>query len=213
LGDRFVTVRNGADSDPLPQPRPTGRFTIAFAGSIYAGRDPRTLFGAIARVVHELELGPHDLSVEFMGDEVFDTGSLTSLAASAGIGSFFRAHGWYPRAHTLEFLSTATLLVSLPQHLPQSIPGKIYEYVRFSAWLLILAERHSASANLLRGSGADVVDPEDIDAITSVIRQRYEDFRKGTHPTPVNWDGRFDRTAPARLMFQHLDLATRPRPR
>ena len=90
---------------------------------------------------------------------------------------------------------------------------QIYEYVRFSAWLLILAERHSASANLLRGSGADVVDPEDIDAITSVIRQRYEDFRKGTHPTPVNWDGRFDRTAPARLMFQHLDLATRPRPR
>jgi hypothetical protein len=96
------------------------------------------------------------------------------------------------------------MLLSLPQDSHLAVPAKIYEYLRFNAWLLILAQTHSATAALLRETDADVVAPDDVDRIAAVIRQRYEQFARGERPSAVGADGRFDRKAQATLLLDRI---------
>ena len=81
------------------------------------------------------------------------------------------------------------------------MPAKIYEYVRFPAWMLVTAMAESATASLLRGTDADMVDPHDVDEIARIIQRRYEEFCRGVIPAPIGSDGRFDRRIQARKLM------------
>jgi hypothetical protein len=205
LSHRFVTVMNGADDDVLPAPTRTDRFRIAFAGTLYVGRDPRRLFDAVGRVVRELSLSPADLDVAFMGSEEYGGISVTRLAEEFGIADYFTFQPAGSRRAALELLSSAAMLVNLPQDVRLAIPAKIFEYVRFEAWLLALTESGTATEVLLRGSGADLVEPDDVEGIATVIRRRFEAYRRGERPRALNADGRFDRARQADILFDALE--------
>jgi glycosyltransferase involved in cell wall biosynthesis len=205
LNGRVLTVMNGADPDPLPAPRPRSRFVIAFAGMIYLGRNPRALFRAAARVAKATGASPREFAVEFMGDDACEGVPLTRIAANEGLGDHFVSHGFHPRSRVHEFLAGASLLVSLPLRTSMTLPAKLFEYTRFDAWLLALAEPNSATEVLLSGTDADVVSPEDVDAIARVIAKRYEEFRAGVRPRALNSDGRFDRATQSAHLFNALD--------
>jgi glycosyltransferase involved in cell wall biosynthesis len=202
---KVEAIRNGCDDEPLPSPRRDGRFTIRFAGSIYADRDPRSFFRAAALVVRELSLTPAEFGIEFIGDvDRFAGISTQDIAAQEGIGDFVRLRGHVPRDEAQRFLADATMLLSLPQDSDFSIPAKIYEYLRFSAWMLVLGPSEGATSQLLRDTEADVVDAADVAAMARVIRTRYEQFRAGEMPLPAGRDGRFDRSVQARRLLQLL---------
>ena len=205
LRGRVTTVMNGSDTDPLPPTRLGRRFLVAFAGMIYLGRDPRVLFRAAARVVRETGASPEEFAVEFMGDDACNGVPLTTISAEEGLVEHFKAHGFRPRSEALEFLSKAALLVSLPLRTTMTLPAKLFEYMRFDAWLLALAENGSATAELLSGTGADIVEPDDEDAITRVLRARFDEFRAGRRPVALNRDGRFNRSVQAAHMFDLLE--------
>jgi len=205
LEGHVATVMNGADNDPLPAPRVGTRFVIAFAGMIYLGRNPRALFRAAARVARETGATPEEFAVEFMGDDTCGGIPLQVIADEEGLGKHFHAHGFRPRNDVLDFLAGAGLLVSLPLRTTMTLPAKLFEYMRFNAWLLALAENGSATADLLRGTGADVVEPEDDAAIARVIRKRFDEFRAGVRPQALNRDGRFDRAVQSARLFDLLD--------
>jgi hypothetical protein len=57
-----------------------------------------------------------------------------------------------PRKEALEFLAGATMLLSLPAGQRLCVPAKIFEYVRFEAWMLVLATPESATGRLLAGT-------------------------------------------------------------
>ena len=105
----------------------------------------------------------------------------------------------------MEFLAQASMLVSLPLNTAMTLPAKLFEYIRFDAWLLALAEPGSATAELLRGTDADVVAPNDHDGIARVLRARFEQFQRGERPTSINRSGRFDRSTQATLLYDALD--------
>ena len=205
LQDRIVAVRNGADDEPLPQPERPRQFIVAFAGTLYIGRDPRPLFQAAARVVQQLSLTPNDFRVMFMGSQALGSLRLSTLAADAGIEPFFSSEPTRPRREAFEFLARAAMLVNFHQDVDVSIPAKIYEYVRFNAWLLVLSPPGTATEHLLRGSGADVIAPDDVEGIAAAIRRRYEDHCRGVRPRAVNADGRFDRAAQAAMLLDALE--------
>ncbi len=205
LAARILTVRNGADRESLPRPRRDRRFVIAYAGNLYAGRDPRLLFRAVHRLVRERSLTAEDIGVEFAGGGEIEGTSIAAIAREEGISELVRVHGQRPRMQALEFLASATMLLSLPQQDTFAIPAKLYEYVQFEAWLLALSPTGSATAQLLAGSGADVVDPEDVDAIAAVVAKRFDEYRSGVMPRSINADGRFDRRVQAEILFQALD--------
>jgi hypothetical protein len=203
--DRFITVMNGADAESVPTVERNGRFVIAYAGNLYFGRDPRNLFRAVARVAHDLQLSPDALSVQFLGGGSFEGRSITELASEIGVQDFVAHLPPMPRIEALKVLAGASMLVNLPQYAHLAIPAKVFEYVQFDAWLLVLAQRDSATELLFRDSGADVVRPDDVDAIASVIRSRFEQFRRGDRPEALNRHGAFSRDRQAEILMDALD--------
>ncbi len=204
--NRIITVLNGCDEEPIP-PAPVGRrFTIAYAGSIYLDRNPRLVFRAAARVVRELELTPEQLGFDFLGYvEGFGGVPLGVMAREEGVGDYVRTYATRPRREAMTFLAQAAMLLSLPQDTPLAIPSKLFEYLQFNAWLLVLAKRDSAIELLLRGTGADIVEPQNVDGMVEVLRTRYLQFTAGERPTRVVTNGRFSRRAQAHVLLDALE--------
>jgi glycosyltransferase involved in cell wall biosynthesis len=203
--ERFLTVMNGCDDEPVPPPSRGARFVVAYAGAIYLDRDPGPLFRGAARVIGELGLGPADFGIEFIGGVAGGEVALVALARAAGVADYFRCGPSRPRRAMLEFLAGAAVLVSLPQDLPLALPSKIFEYMQLEAWLLVLARPDSATARALAGSGADVVDPADEAAIAAALRRRWEQFRRGERPPRLADDPRFSRRGQAVVLFDALE--------
>jgi len=211
--ERIIAVRNGCDDEPLPVPARTHRFVVRYAGSIYLDRDPRPLFQAAAELVRSEELTPADFSLEFMGEVGTHDGTpLEQLAEQAGIGGFVRCHPSRPRPEALEFLAGATMLVLLPQDSDMAIPAKLFEYLRYPAWLLALAEPESATAQVLQDSAADVVSAADHSAMLAVLRRRFHEHRDGVVPPLLAQDLRFSRAMQAAVLFEALERIGRVAP-
>jgi len=208
---RILTVMNGCDEDAVPPSQHGPRFVIGYAGAIYLDRDPRPLFRAAARVVHDVNLTPADFGIEFIGHvESYCSSPVPALASEEGLDGYVTVGSMRPHKAVMEFLARATMLVSLPQDSDLAIPAKIFEYVQFDSWLLALATPESAVGLLLQNSGADVVAPDDLDRLTAVIRERVLQYRNGIRPTRLVRDGRFSRRTQAyRLLDAIADTVHR----
>jgi glycosyltransferase involved in cell wall biosynthesis len=204
---KIIAVMNGSDDDPLPPQRRGGRFTIGYAGTVYDYGDPRSLFRAAARVIRDLGISPDDFGMDFIGN--FKDGGEESLRATAraeGVEEFVSVGPTRSHEGAKEFMSQATMLVTFPGWNSVAIPGKVFECVRFDAWLLALSDVGSATELLLRGTDADVVPRDDVDGIARAIAERYQAHRRGEQAVHIARDERFSRRLQARIL---LDAITR----
>ena len=110
-----------------------------------------------------------------------------------------------PRAEAMAFQASAPVLISLQGESLLSVPAKIFDYLRFPAWMLVMAEPGSATAELLAGTRADVVAPGDEDAIADALVRRYREFKDGVTPEPIGKDPRFTRRFQAEKLVELLD--------
>jgi glycosyltransferase involved in cell wall biosynthesis len=203
--ERIIAVMNGCDDDAVP-PEPCDRFTVSYAGNIYIDRDPRILFRAVARVIRDEQIAPAAFRLELIGHvDQFGGASVRELAGAEGLLDYLTIHPRLPRGEALRLMARASVLVSLPQDVDLAIPSKVFEYSQFPAWLLALAAPGSATADVLAGSGADVVNPNDEDAIVRALRLRWREFQATGRPAPINTDGRFSRSRQAQIMFDAID--------
>ena len=205
---KTITVMNGSDDDPLPPHRDGERFVIRYAGTIYLDRDPQTLFRAAAKVIASEKLEPAQFGIDILGrfaDE--HRVPLLAMAAQEGIAEYVSVEPPRPHREALQFLAGATMLVIFPGSNMLALPAKVFEYVRFDAWLLALAEPGSAIAQVLEGTMADVVVPQ-IDAIAAAISRRYRDHRAGVRPERVAQDDRFSRATQARILLDAIAKLT-----
>jgi glycosyltransferase involved in cell wall biosynthesis len=204
--EHVITVMNGYDEESVPSSKHGPCFTIRYAGSIYIDRDPRNFFRAAARFVHEVGATPKTFRIEFIGKlESYGSEPISSVAREEGLAGYVRTAPPRSRREAMKFMAEATMLLSLPQDVALAIPSKIFEYMRFDAWLLVLARRDSAIELLLRGTSADVVAPDDVDRIVAILRQRYAQHTRGERPTRIATDTRFSRRAQAQILFDAID--------
>jgi hypothetical protein len=126
------------------------------------------------------------------------------MAEEEGIAAHVRTGPARPRGEALKMLAGATMLLSLPQDSPWAIPSKIFEYMQFDAWLLVMAEPNAPAELLLRGTDADIVSPSDVDGIAAVLRARYEQFARGERPTRLARDARFSRRYQAERLMEAI---------
>lgn len=204
LAHKIVTVMNGADAAP-PAGTPSPRFTITYAGSLYGGRYPQSLFRAVHRVVKRRGLKSEDLVVHFIGVDESEREPLLQMAAREGLESFFVCETWRPRSEAMALLDRSSVLVLLPQIHIHSIPAKLFEYVQRAVWVLVLTEPGTAVAELLEGTAAEVVLPGDVDAIAAALERELDEFKAGHRPMPLNSDGRFSRERQADVLFRELE--------
>jgi hypothetical protein len=210
---RIMTVMNGWDEDALPPSNHGQRFVIGYAGAIYLDRDPRPLFQAAARVVHELNLTPAEFGIEFIGYvESYGSVPLTQLARQEGLDGYVTVGPRLPHRAVKEFQARSAMLVSLPQDSDLAIPAKIFEYMRCEAWLLALATPDSAVGLLLDGTGADVVAPGDVAGLTAIIRERVLQYRNGIRPSRLAQDGRYSRRTQAGRLLDAIGGAVHRAP-
>ena len=208
---RIIAVRNGCDDDPIPRLSRESRFVVRYAGSIYLDRDPRQLFRAAARLIAAEGLTPDRFALEFMGHVSSHDGvPLEELARQEGVAEHVRVRPPRPRPEALDFLAGATMLALLPQDSDMAIPAKVFEYLRHPAWLLALAEPRSATAQLLQGTGADVVSAADAEGIFAVLARRYREHQAGVVPPALGDDPRFGRAAQAEALFDALERVVAP---
>src|SRR5262249_37479606 len=173
--------------------------------SIYRLRAPGPFFRAAAAVTRRQRLSPSQFGAEFIGEvQEFAGQSVRAMAEREGFGEYLTLGGPRPRGDALAFVAGATMLLNLPQATHQCVPAKLFEYVRFDSWLLVLAESHSATARMFDGTDADVVAPSDVDGMAAAIERRYLEFAGGQRPRAVGRDGRFDRKRQAELLSDHL---------
>jgi glycosyltransferase involved in cell wall biosynthesis len=201
--DRVLAVPNGFDEEEIPQVPRDPAFVVAYAGTIYLDRDPAPLVRALARLVRERNLKPGDVRLEFMG--LNEGGPIDAIAAAEGVAGFVR---WRPptgRRTALEFMAGASLLVSLFQTSRLIVPAKVYEYMLFDAWILALAQPESATAELLANTDADVVPPDDPEALFAVLSRRYAEHAAGVRPRPLARHARFGRRAQADALLDAVD--------
>jgi glycosyltransferase involved in cell wall biosynthesis len=202
---RIITVMNGYDEDEVPRSARREAFVIAYTGILYLQRDPRLLFRAAARVVGELGLGPEQFRFEFMGDTTAGSGvPIESIARDEGLEGYVRARPRRPRREALELLADAALLLVYP-HNPLAIPSKVFEYMRYDAWLLALAEPGTPTETILRNTGADVIAPGDVDGMTALLRMRYRQFAAGERPPHLRNVEPFSRRNQAGILLDALE--------
>lgn len=207
--DRIIAAMNGYDEDQPARSAKRDGFVIAYTGILYLRRDPRLLFRAAARVVRELRLLPEQFRFEFLGDTTAGNGvPIETIAREEGLEGYVRARPRRPRGEALELLAEAALLLVYP-HNSLAIPSKVYEYMRYDAWLLALAEPGSPTETILRDTGADVLAPQDLDAMTRLLRERYQQFAAGERPPPLRNVEQFSRRNQARILFDALEAALR----
>ncbi len=204
--ERIIAVPNGHDDDPVPVLERDPRFVVAYAGTIYLDRNPRTLFRAAAEFVRRTGVSPNGFGVEFMGDVAsLDGVPLEQIAHEEGVGEFVRIHAARPRREAMEFLARATMVVVLPQDSDMAIPAKLFEYMRFPAWLLVFAAPESATARLLDGVDAHVIAPDDVAAIASVLESRFRDYMRDVRATPLATHAHLSRRARACELFAAIE--------
>jgi len=207
--DRVISVLNGLDDEPLislPWPR---QFRIVYAGSIYLDRTPGPLFEAVARVVKSLDLDPDDFQIRIIGNN--PEGGLVQLARGLGVERYLEHRCHVPRREVLREYAEAAVLLSLPQDSHYAIPSKVFEYVREPCWVVVQAEAGSATAELLEGSSAFVVDPSDPVRLAEVLTTCYRRFRAGGRPAPIAANDRWSRSQEGGRLMRALDeLVRRP---
>ncbi len=204
---RIIAVPNGYDEEtPPPEQAGSLPFTIAYAGTIYLDRDPGPLFRGAARAIAELGVTPTEFSIQFMGDvQEFNGVPVAQLARDAGVADYVQLHPPRSRSEALDFLASASMLVQLPQDSDMAIPAKLFEYMRYNAWVFVLAEPGSATELLLQGTDVDIVAPGDLAGISSVLVRRFNDYASGLRGTCLSAHERFGRKALATTLFEAVE--------
>jgi hypothetical protein len=212
LAERVRCIPNGSDVeaiDPARHPRPTV-FRIAHSGSLYLDRDPRPFFRAVGRVRERLALGSDALRVVFMGNPARVEGrSLTELADEAGLRGVFEERPAGTRDEARALLAESSMAVAFQGETRTQVPAKVFEYVAFPLWLLALVGADSATAEVLTGTDAIVLDIDDEAGIERAMERCYRAHLAGERPRPAGWDGRFSRARQAERLLVELERIAR----
>jgi hypothetical protein len=207
--DRVIAVMNGFDAEPAPPVLPETRFIVAYTGSIYLDRDPGPLFTAVRQLIDRHRLTPQQLGVVFVGHVSHTSaGPTRQLAEQAGISEYVELLPARPRGDLPRILARAAVLISLGQDSHMAIPSKVFEYMQFKAWLLAMAEPHSATAQLLKGTHADVVSGSDVAKLAEVLENRWQCFARGERPAALASNVQFSRRYQAGLLLDRLETFT-----
>ena len=115
------------------------------------------------------------------------------------------------RDATRLLLGESLMAVAFQGQLTTQVPAKVFEYVAFPLWVLALVGPDSATADMLAGTDAIVLDISDEKGTALAIEKCYSSFRNGVLPRPVGFDGRFSRAKQAeRLIAELRRLVTEP---
>jgi hypothetical protein len=165
---------NGVDLEHLPSrdERAVERGSIAYVGTLYAGRNLSSVCAAMRALLSNKPEAAATLRLNVAGPmESPHRRQFEDDIAVAGLGSVVNIHGLLPRAQALELLNRSHLSLVLAQGQPMQVPAKLYESIGLGIPTLVIAEATSAAACEARRIGAMTVDDADVEGLRSVLEE------------------------------------------
>lgn len=208
--EKFITIPNGFDPGDFHDnaiPPLDRRFTLLYAGSLYATRSPDYLIEAFCRFLDATPEAAEFASLEFVGRPGPHIDALVRRRPDA-----IRYRGLLPHTATCRAMAEASVNVVLLPNLPGSekdTTAKIYECLGSQRPILAAVPLHGAAASVLREfDGVSLCDPEDTESIQSAIAAWFDRWRAN--------DARLDRSgqqlephtrrSQAQLLAARLDM-------
>jgi glycosyltransferase involved in cell wall biosynthesis len=148
---RLFLALNGIDAirERLPDRSCDSPFLIVHTGSLY--NDPRPFLRAVASVARRMEIGPKELTIEFIGQEpYFVKPTVQELAQELGLSGMVSFSGWIPQEECRLRIAEADLLLLLCEGFPTAIPNKLFDYLGARTPILGIVDVDGQSANVLR---------------------------------------------------------------
>jgi glycosyltransferase involved in cell wall biosynthesis len=163
---------NGIDLEEMPTRDASAveRGSIAYVGTLYAGRNLALVCAAMRRLLNDRPEAAATLRLNVAGPmEAPHRRQMQQDIADAGLASLVNFHGVLPRTQALELLNRAHLALVLAQDQPMQVPAKLYECVGLGIPTLVIAETTSAAASEARRIGAFTLDGSDVEAMQALL--------------------------------------------
>jgi glycosyltransferase involved in cell wall biosynthesis len=191
----MVCVPNGIDPEGLPAtpPQRYPGLSIAYAGTLYAGRDlspvVRALQTFLARHPDAARAGSK-LRIAGRAEPSYAR-ALHDAVAASGLQPHVEVVGPLPRVQALQLVSRSRLALVLAQEQDLQIPAKLYESVAMGVQTLVLAPAHSAAAFEGKRVGALVCDAADVEGMACLFEHVWRDGVQGgpRSPVPISYEG------------------------
>jgi glycosyltransferase involved in cell wall biosynthesis len=202
-------ITNGIDLEGLPRhlPPPDDAVMIAYAGTLYSGRDFEPVLQAMQRL-SAVGDGLPPVRLRFAGHT--DPPHLARLyhqLQKHGIGQDqVEILGPIPMDDARAMAQRAHLALVLAQDQPLQVPAKLYELVGMGVPTLVLAEQGSASASEANRIGAAWKTPDDIEGIAAVIAEASGDSASAKRPPAERFDYEHISTRMAKILVPERDV-------
>ncbi len=185
-----VCIPNGVDAECLPPPA-RDRYPglgIAYAGTLYAGRDLGPLVSALRIFLERHPAAAQDgAKLRIAGEAgAGHARSFYETIAAARMEQYVEVLGRLPRAQALDVVSRSRLAVVLAQEQELQVPAKLYESVAMGIPTLVVAPADSAAGVEGGRVGAVVRDPADVEGIACLLEQLWRDDARRQTLCPVS---------------------------
>ena len=171
--DNAVVIRNGFDAEAvLTDSGPVGSLSMLYCGTLYLNRNPFPFLEALVRVLNEGIVERSLVRFLFVGNcSAWNGISLTGWLREHGIDDVVTVRDFVTASELSTLVADANVLVNFSQGQSDQIPAKTYEYIASGRMFLVIAERDSDSADLIKDIPSGVlVEPSDTRAMEQYLR-------------------------------------------
>lgn len=146
-----TTIYNGYDGELIREGAPyTGTCELAFAGELYANRNPFPLLEAIDALVKSGKVRKGGIRFHLYGNcEAWNGLSLREWAVEHELEDTILLHGMLSPSSLEKELRQIHVLVSYAQQQPLQIPAKTFDYLRYPCKSLVITEESSATGEFV----------------------------------------------------------------
>lgn len=157
----------------------TERFTLTYAGSLYAGRSLSGVIRALDDLAGAGRIDPMRVSLQVLG---VSPERMKPEVQGTRIEGSLAARGHLPHRAVLEAITASTINVLVDISYGERnlhTPGKLYEYLRARRPILAVSPAGVTADLVRRAEGGWVVDPDDAEGLRSTLARAYDDWKAG----------------------------------
>jgi len=173
-GDKFTYMPNSIDGEKfkdLKTLRKYRKFTMTYAGTLYAGRTPEPVFEAVQDLLADGRIEGRDICIKLIGNcDDIEGRPTVEVAGEYGLSDIVEVLPPVPYAEAIKEMRKSRLLLLFAPGLPLQVPAKLFDYLGAGTPILAITEPESATSQLLESSGGGkAFEPCDIRGIREFI--------------------------------------------
>lgn len=158
LKNRFLYIPNAIFTEKFNKYREQDKyetFTITYTGTLYGNRSPEPVFRAVKELTEEGRIDRGKLKIKLLGNCRNVCGvPTTNIVKAFGLEDIVEILDPVPFEKAVEVMCKSHLLLLLAPNQPLQIPAKVYDYMGSGTDILNIAEMESATADLVKSTGA-----------------------------------------------------------